>query len=369
MTDFTALTTPAHPDEVRGFAQWASDPARGWQPMPQVRFRFSDALSTVVPFMVVPIALVVPIVFAASRSTQPLTFLPFTAVPLLVAALAFVSLVAQSRNRFAGFDWQSMYRVHEFAEDNGLQFLPDLARAAASDDERYPAHLFAPGGRVYHRLRSTSGRFFEIGSHRRSNGGSSTEGTYYIHRGYMAVKLDRQLPQMVLEAKANAGFFGTVRVGDTSVVVTLEGDFNEYFTLRVPMGYERDALYVFTPDLMALLIDESSAFDVELIDDWMFIYSPEPFVGADPQLYERLFRILSTVGVKAVRQASRYTDPRPRWSGARGARFVRGVPLWVVVVGWSVLAAFAVVLLLSLFGTAIIQVDFDGSIALHQSPE
>jgi hypothetical protein len=185
----------------------------------------------------------------------------------------------------------------------------------------------------------------------------------------MAVKLDRQLPQMLLEAKANAGLFGTVRVGDTSVVVTLEGDFNEYFTLRVPMGYERDARYVLTPDLMALLIDESSAFDVELIDDWMFIYSPEPFVGADPQLYERLFRILSTVGVKTVRQTSRYTDPRPRWSGAKGARFVRGIPLWIVVVGWCAVAAFALVLVLSLIGSAVIDVDFGLSLALHQSPE
>ena len=36
-------------------------------------------------------------------------------------------------------------------------------------------------------------------------------------------------------------------------VLSLEGDFDRYFTLYCPKEYERDALYVFTPDLMALL--------------------------------------------------------------------------------------------------------------------
>lgn len=43
-------------------------------------------------------------------------------------------------------------------------------------------------------------------------------------------------------------------------MLSLEGDFDRYFTLYCPGDYERDALYVFTPDLLALLIDESRHF-------------------------------------------------------------------------------------------------------------
>jgi hypothetical protein len=351
--DYTALTSQAHPDEVRGFAQWASAPERDWEPMAPVRYRFGDALGIVFGFIMVPIALVVPFVFYASAADVPL---PFVLVLLFFIGCGIAALVAQSRSRFAGLDWESMYRWNEFAEDNGLQYLPAPARAAWAD-ERYPGQLFAPGTRVFNRLRSTSGRPFEIGSHRRSNGGSSSE-NWHLHRGYVAVKLDRRLPQIVLEAEANASLHTAFRVGGSGVVVSLEGDFDEHFTLRVPAGYESDARYVLTPDLMALLIDETSAFDVELVDDWMFIYSPEPFVGAEPALFERLFSILSTVGVKAISQTRRYTDSRPRFSGERGARFVRGTPLWVIVISWAAIAAFALALLLSLIGSDSIRLQF-----------
>ena len=354
VTDYTALTEPAHPDEVRGFALWASDPQREWEPMPRVRYTLIDALDIIIPFMVFPVVAVAPFVFFASSSGVP----PFLALfLLLILGCGILAVVLQARSNFAGLDWESMYRLHEFAEDNGLQYFPAPARAASADEERYPGQLFQPGRRVYNRLRSTTGRFMEIGSVRWANGGSA-KGTWYINRGYVAVQLDRHLPRMVLDAEANSGAHNAVLVGGSGTVVRLEGDFNEHFTLRVPIGYERDALYVLTPDLMALLIDETSAFDVELVDDWMFLYSPQPFVAADPVLYERLFRILSTVGVKAVTQTSRYRDSRAPWSGQKGARFVRGTPLWVVIISWGAIGAFALVLVLSLFAVSSIQFSF-----------
>lgn len=39
--------------------------------------------------------------------------------------------------------------------------------------------------------------------------------------------------------------------------LSLEGDFNKYFTLYVPPEYEIEALQIFTPDIMAKLIDKS----------------------------------------------------------------------------------------------------------------
>ena len=121
------------------------------------------------------------------------------------------------------------------------------------------------------------------------------------------------LPHMVLDATANNGLFGTSTLPisfDRAQVLSLEGDFDRYFTLYCPRDYERDALYVFTPDLLALLIDESRHFDVEIVDDWMFVYSATRFDMTDPGTLRRLFRIVDTVGAKTLRQTARYADGR-----------------------------------------------------------
>jgi hypothetical protein len=56
-------------------------------------------------------------------------------------------------------------------------------------------------------------------------------------------------------------------------VISLEGDFNKYFTLYVPRGFEIEALQIFAPDVMAKLIDNSKQFDLEFIGDHLYIYS------------------------------------------------------------------------------------------------
>jgi hypothetical protein len=61
---------------------------------------------------------------------------------------------------------------------------------------------------------------------------------------------------------------------------------------------------------MALLIDNAGSFDVEIIDDWMFIYSVKPFAMTDPRVLHRLFSIVSTVGAKTLKQTERYRDER-----------------------------------------------------------
>src|SRR5690606_19662771 len=97
---------------------------------------------------------------------------------------------------------------------------------------------------------------------------------------------------------------------DRTQVLSLEGDFDRYFRLYCPREYERDALYVFTPDLMALLIDNAAPFDVEIVDDWMFVYSSKPFPAAQPAVYQRLLNIVETVGSKTLSQTDRYRDER-----------------------------------------------------------
>jgi hypothetical protein len=128
--------------------------------------------------------------------------------------------------------------------------------------------------------------------------------------GYLALKLDRNLPNLLLTSKRRAGNGAKLPVSpDDRQILSLEGDFDRYFTLYCPQQFESDALYVFTPDLMALLIDKAAPFDVEIVEGWMFFYVPKAFDSLDPAVYRRLFAIVTTIGAKLVRQTAHYDNP------------------------------------------------------------
>jgi hypothetical protein len=206
----------------------------------------------------------------------------------------------------SGGSWAKWMRLTQFAAANGLQF------RTRSSDPAYTGMIFQLGDSrsAYDHLTSTTGRYFDLGNFQYSTGSGKSRTTH--HWGYLALHLDRRLPNMVLDSKENNSLFGS----DLPIafkrdqVLSLEGDFDQHFTLYCPQEYEPDALYVFTPDLMALLIDNAGAFDVEIVDDWMFVYSPHPFPPLSAANYARLFTIVQTVGAKAVTQTENYHDDR-----------------------------------------------------------
>lgn len=220
--------------------------------------------------------------------------------PLVTALIIWLSvrgMISANSTR-----WQNWYRLSRFAADNGLIFSGSTPLPA------YPGLIFNQGSarQTVNHLRAATGRYFDIGNFQFTT--SDGKNTTTHQRGFMALHLDRRLPHMVLDAKQN-GSFGLASFGQDQRL-SLEGNFDDFFTLYCPREYERDALYVFTPDLMALLIDEASPFDVEIVDNWMFVYTNGAFPVMQAGLYERLFRIIDTVGAKTLSQTSRYRDER-----------------------------------------------------------
>lgn len=126
--------------------------------------------------------------------------------------------------------------------------------------------------------------------------------------GYLAMTLPRRLPHLLLDATGNGRERRQRPTRDQRL--SLEGDFDRHFHLYAPRGYERDALYVFTPDLMALLIDETGDLDVEVRDDRLIVLRPGGFDLADPATWQRFARIRATVGQKAWSQTDLYADER-----------------------------------------------------------
>lgn len=131
--------------------------------------------------------------------------------------------------------------------------------------------------------------------------------------GCIKLKLPRVLPHMVLDAVQN-NFFGKLSnlpaMFDDDQRLSLEGDFDSHFSLYCPKEYERDALYIFTPDLMALLIDESATFDIEIIDDSMYLYSAGTLSVTSRAVLERLFNVVTVVGRATNLRADDYSDER-----------------------------------------------------------
>jgi energy-coupling factor transporter transmembrane protein EcfT len=309
--DYTALTEPITVAQVRAFRARIRAAQRA---DPTINSSLATATSVVTIVVVGFFFLCFAVVFvgvigaaiAGCSGSGGLLFLVFLAVLILAVILL-------ARRHF-GVDgsWAQWMRLDSFATANGLQF------RNRSPNPAYSGMIFHLGDSrsAFNHLNSTSGRYFDIGDFQYSTGSGKSRSTHYW--GFVALHLDRRLPNMVLDSKENNTLFGSdlPTTFSRDQILSLEGDFNQHFTLYCPKEYEQDALYVFTPDLMALLIDDAGSYDVEIVDDWMFIYSPHQFPALSAATYQRLFTIVQTVGAKTVSQTANYHDDRVASPGA-----------------------------------------------------
>ncbi len=130
-------------------------------------------------------------------------------------------------------------------------------------------------------------------------------------RSYVCVSLASPLPHLVLDAVENDG----VRSGLPENLaerqrISLEGDFDRIFRAYAPRGYARDALYVLTPDVMAVLADHARAFDVEIVEDRAVFFRAERRRWDDPALWREVDAILTHVAPRLRQRSLRYTDER-----------------------------------------------------------
>ncbi|SEB47073.1 hypothetical protein SAMN04489806_0755 [Paramicrobacterium humi] len=229
----------------------------------------------------------------------------FIPVAVVAAVIAGVLLIRHLR-------WARWLRLANFAAANGWGMRPETVGPS------YPGLIFGQGRdrTASDRLYATNGRYFDIANYRYTTGSGKSSTTHRWQ--YVAVKLDRRLPHMVLDSRSNNGLFGSnlPRAFSRDQVLSLEGDFDRHFTLYCPREYERDALYVFTPDFMAMLIDTVSGFDVEIVDDWMFLYAGGSYEPLEAGTWRRFLRIVDTVAAKAIARSDNYRDDRMLPDGA-----------------------------------------------------
>ena len=222
--------------------------------------------------------------------------------------------------------------ARQFAVANRLQFYRDLSQTG------YPGTPFRIRVYVPYTMRSVSERFIEFGQlrpdwqSRRSN--SSRTQTF------MRFILTMSLPHIVLRSRRSETNV-LDGVGE-SVKLKLEGQFGDMFDLYVPKGYERDALYIFTPDVMERFIDATPNFDCEIIGDELYFYSSQKINFLNPANLSKLIAIFNYVMEKFDRQSSKYRDERIEVTGQSAQMKLRMSPAATVVLtvfGLLVLAA------------------------------
>lgn len=194
-------------------------------------------------------------------------------------------------------------RLYTFAIRNGIHMVSGV-------HPEYAGMIFNNGesGQIVEALQFTDG--IEIGNYdRMKNTGSRRMNDVWA---YVKIKLVRSLPHMVLDAKANNALkiSNLEQSFDRSQILGLEGNFNEYFTLYVPKQYERDALYVFTPDVMAAVIDSGRQYDIEIVGDELYMYAQGSFSLDAPETYKMLFKIIDAIHGELVSQTDYYADER-----------------------------------------------------------
>ena len=199
------------------------------------------------------------------------------------------------------------YRLDAFARANHMHYIPSITNPPL------PGMIFSQGSsrKASDLVRGDRPRFVEFGNHRYTTGSGKNRKTH--EWGYVAVKLDVPLPHIVLDATSNNGLFGS-NLPSTfarSQRLSLEGDFDRYFSLYCPEGYETDALYLFTPDIMARFIDNAAALDVEIVDDWLFLYTKRDAVTLDPASWAWMFGAVAAT-LDKLAQWERWRDDRLR---------------------------------------------------------
>lgn len=290
------LTEPVDARAVRAFAA-------------QVRARTATgaSASTVIGIIALVIAGVVfvPIMVSLVVTLASVSGSPGSAtVVLLLAALvvAGVGVLIWAGVRRAR---EIRYRLDGFARANGMSYVPRVANPAL------PGMIFGIGsGRLAKDLvRGQSPRHVEFGNYQYTVKSGKHSTTYKW--GYVAVKLDVPLPNIVLDALGNNAVFGSNLPASfhKEQALSLEGDFDRYFRLYCPAGYERDALYLFTPDIMARFIDNAAQLDVEIVDDWMFLYTKRQVSTLDPATWAWLFGAVGALMTK-FDQWARWRDER-----------------------------------------------------------
>lgn len=196
-------------------------------------------------------------------------------------------------------------RMQRWAATRGLQY-----EERYSGSGRIPFRgMPFPGGGKYTLRRLllgtdlTSARFQALPDPNGTN-------TFLKPFSFVTIGLPASVPHIVVTNKRSSVLSWAGLAVARGVKLGGSTEFDEVFTLHCPADYQRDALYIFTPDLLAALLDYAPGCELELIDDTAFLYfTTEPKLWR-PDVADALLVVTDMLRTKLARQTLRYRDDR-----------------------------------------------------------
>lgn len=275
--------------------------------------------------------LVLSFITSAPVQAQSESLLKFISAAILGLIIIFVPyLLARKYLQSA----RNQLAAERFAEENGLAYVPEIA---LGENPGRAGTIFDTGDSPTRKLRGVvsgvhSGLKFEFGNF--TSGIKDKPGHSRIFSfGVVDITLSRRVPHIMLVPKTGL-LHNQPHLKFPGRELQLEGNFNSYFNLYVPEGYERDALYFITPELMELFITHNANYAVELIDGHMFIYTAPDFRFDKAETLRTIFGIIDIVGKEVEENTSRYSDARVGDRQANvvaegGKKIRRSMPWWL----------------------------------------
>ena len=239
------------------------------------------------------------VVSAQSQSTWWSRLGPFGALMIGGGVVVLVSLL---RHRSTG-DW---YQVAAMAERNGLSY------RRASADPSYPGLLFGQGTARYatEHVYSPQELFADAGGYRYTIGSGKSRTTH--HWNFAAFRLPAPMPHLVLDSVGNDRFgFSNLPVTFAAAQqVPVGAPVSDRYRLLAPEGYGQDALYLFPPDALADLMAAPAHYDIEIVDDWLFLYTKDRQDLSSPATWRMLEQLAQGLVSRVADLATRYRDGR-----------------------------------------------------------
>lgn len=198
-------------------------------------------------------------------------------------------------------------KIERFAVSNGFLYRNDAA----------PDHsgLIFNEGDSRMIINEFSGGFelgeFSVGNYKYETGSGKHRKTHKY--GFARIDLPRHLPNIVLDAKSNnfLGRFSNLPVSfGRDQRLSLEGNFDTSYDLYCPSTHKTDALYIFTPDIMEMMISNGKDFDIEIIDNQLFLYKSGYFNLTNAAVIANVMSVLEIFDAKLQRRTDYYADSR-----------------------------------------------------------
>ena len=203
-------------------------------------------------------------------------------------------------------------RIELFAHKNGFKYVSSYV---SYTENGLPFEQFDNKNSSLNNVISgeVSGYKFYLGNYKYENSKVTLKNYKF---GLIAIDLKKELPTIYINSKINDGnVYGQLITGGLggykrSQKFDLEGDFNNYFNVYAPKDYQRDALYVLTPELMAHIVDYAKDFDLEIVDNYLKLYRPNRLIEYKETDLDYIFTIIMYFGKEFTQNTKRYKDDR-----------------------------------------------------------